>query len=120
MRTIAIISQKGGAGKTTVAVHLAVAAAAHGKVSLIVDTDPQATASRVASSQMPAGHNHVVPGAATNSHVPDETFLAAQEEFEDKELADLTLAIGLINIYNRMAITFRRTPASLKALTAQA
>jgi hypothetical protein len=29
-----------------VAVHLAVAAAAHGKVSLIVDTDPQAAASR--------------------------------------------------------------------------
>lgn len=46
MRTIAIISQKGGAGKTTLAVHLAVAAAAHGRVSLIVDTDPQATASR--------------------------------------------------------------------------
>ena len=46
MRTIAIISQKGGAGKTTVAVHLAVAASALGKVSLIVDTDPQATASR--------------------------------------------------------------------------
>lgn len=46
MRTIAIISQKGGAGKTTMAVHLAVAAATHGKVSLIIDTDPQATASR--------------------------------------------------------------------------
>jgi chromosome partitioning protein len=45
MRTIAIISQKGGAGKTTLAVHLAAAAAAE-KVTLIVDTDPQATASR--------------------------------------------------------------------------
>lgn len=45
MRTIAIISQKGGAGKTTVAVHLA-AAAAREFVTLVVDTDPQATASR--------------------------------------------------------------------------
>ena len=48
-----------------------------------------------------------------DSHVPDEAFLDAQEEFADKELADLTLAIGLINAYNRMAITFRRGPASL-------
>src|SRR3954470_6280350 len=45
MRTIAIISQKGGAGKTTLAVHLAAAAAVE-KVTLLVDTDPQATASR--------------------------------------------------------------------------
>jgi len=45
MKTIAIVSQKGGAGKTTLAVHLAAAASAD-LVSLIVDTDPQATASR--------------------------------------------------------------------------
>jgi chromosome partitioning protein len=45
MRTIAIISQKGGAGKTTLAVHLATAAATQ-HVTLLVDTDPQATASR--------------------------------------------------------------------------
>ncbi|MEI9891352.1 MAG: ParA family protein [Caulobacteraceae bacterium] len=45
MRTIAIVSQKGGAGKTTLAVNLA-AEAARSSVSLIVDTDPQATASR--------------------------------------------------------------------------
>ena len=45
MQTIAIVSQKGGAGKTTLAVNLA-AEAAKSSVSLIVDTDPQATASR--------------------------------------------------------------------------
>ena len=45
MRTIAIISQKGGAGKTTLAVHLAAASAAE-QVTLVIDTDPQATASR--------------------------------------------------------------------------
>lgn len=44
MQTIAIISQKGGAGKTTLAIHLAAAASASGLVSLVVDTDPQATA----------------------------------------------------------------------------
>ena len=45
MATIAIISQKGGAGKTTLAAHLASEAHAHGKTALIIDTDPQATAS---------------------------------------------------------------------------
>ncbi len=45
MHTIAVISQKGGAGKTTLAVHLA-SEAARSRVALIVDADPQATASR--------------------------------------------------------------------------
>ena len=45
MRTIAIVSQKGGAGKTTLAVNLASVAATE-LVTLIIDTDPQATASR--------------------------------------------------------------------------
>lgn len=49
MPTVAIISQKGGAGKTTLAIHLAAAAQASGLVSLIVDTDPQATASQWAA-----------------------------------------------------------------------
>lgn len=46
MKTAAVISQKGGAGKTTLALHLAGAATASGVVSLILDTDPQATASK--------------------------------------------------------------------------
>ena len=49
MATVAIISQKGGAGKTTLALHLAAAAQDAGRISLIVDTDPQATASQWAS-----------------------------------------------------------------------
>lgn len=49
MPIIAIISQKGGAGKTTLAVHLAAVAQDAGAVSLIIDTDPQATASQWAS-----------------------------------------------------------------------
>jgi len=49
MAIVAIISQKGGAGKTTLAVHLAAAAQESGLVSLVVDTDPQATASQWAA-----------------------------------------------------------------------
>lgn len=45
MKTVAIISQKGGSGKTTIAVHLAVCAELHGQATLILDLDPQASAS---------------------------------------------------------------------------
>ena len=42
--------------------------------------------------------------------VPDEAYQAARTVFEERELVDLTIAIGLINAYNRMAISFRNTP----------
>jgi len=44
MRTLAIISQKGGAGKTTLATALAVAAELNGRSAAVFDLDPQASA----------------------------------------------------------------------------
>lgn len=44
MRTLVILSQKGGTGKTTIAVHLATAASAKGQHVLIADLDPQRSA----------------------------------------------------------------------------
>lgn len=45
MKTIALISQKGGGGKTTIAVHLATALQGLGHETLVIDLDPQASAS---------------------------------------------------------------------------
>ena len=44
MKTVAILSQKGGSGKTTLALHLAVAAQQDGKTAIIADLDEQASA----------------------------------------------------------------------------
>src|SRR5215510_6697278 len=44
--------------------------------------------------------------------VPDADYEAAAAVFDRKQLADLTLAIGLMNAYNRMGVSFRATPAA--------
>lgn len=44
--------------------------------------------------------------------VPDADYAAAADEFGDKELADLTYAIGLMNAFNRFGVTFRAKPAA--------
>ena len=46
----------------------------------------------------------------SETHAPDADYEAVAAAFTPKEVADLTLAIGLINIYNRVAIGFRRGP----------
>ena len=73
MNIIAIIAQKGGTGKTTLAISLAVAAGRAGRMVAIVDLDPQASASNwgdrreadspVVVSAQPARLGHVL-GAA--------------------------------------------------------
>jgi chromosome partitioning protein len=44
LKTLAIIAQKGGSGKTTIAVHLAVCAARQKLHTALIDIDPQASA----------------------------------------------------------------------------
>jgi len=44
MRTIAVIARKGGSGKSTVALHLAIAAFLRGRKVLVADTDAQRSA----------------------------------------------------------------------------
>jgi AhpD family alkylhydroperoxidase len=46
--------------------------------------------------------------------VPDGAFIAASAVFSEKELADLTIAIGLMNAYNRLGIGFRNMPVAAR------
>lgn len=45
--------------------------------------------------------------------IPDAAYEAAYQVFSEKELSDLTIAISLMNAYNRMAISFRKTPQAV-------
>jgi len=45
--------------------------------------------------------------------IPNTDYDAAAAEFGEKELADLTYAIGLMNAFNRFGIAFRSAPAAV-------
>lgn len=51
--------------------------------------------------------------------VPDSAYEAAAAAFDDKQLADLTIAISLMNAYNRIAISFRATPQAVAVAAPQ-
>ena len=62
MRTIAFLSQKGGSGKTTLAVHTAVAAEQSGEKVFLIDTDPQGSAqawSQARTQESPPVHKAI-------------------------------------------------------------
>ena len=50
--------------------------------------------------------------------IPDADFQAVSAVFSQKEIVDLTIAIGLMNTFNRMAIGFRRPPEAALAAAA--
>jgi AhpD family alkylhydroperoxidase len=45
----------------------------------------------------------------------DETYAEVKAQFSDKEMADLTLAIAMINAWNRIAVSMRNLHANDKA-----
>jgi len=46
----------------------------------------------------------------SDAHVPDEAYAEVRAAFTEKQLADLTIAISLMNAYNRLAVSFRAMP----------
>ncbi|HRF96440.1 MAG TPA: AAA family ATPase, partial [Aggregatilineales bacterium] len=70
MKTISLVNEKGGVGKTTLAVHLAAGFAMRGYKVLLIDCDPQANATRqLQVDESPALHDLIV------RHAPWKTLL---------------------------------------------
>ena len=54
------------------------------------------------------GWTEAITQVATG-HAPDADYDALSAEFSERERVDLTLAIGVINSWNRLSIGFRKT-----------
>ena len=51
----------------------------------------------------------------SQGHVPDAVYEEARQHFSEQELVDLTLAIVVINGWNRLAISFRSLPGAYQS-----
>jgi AhpD family alkylhydroperoxidase len=47
-----------------------------------------------------------------DGHVPDDVYERVREQFSEKEMVNLTMAVVAINSWNRLAISFRAVPGS--------
>ena len=46
----------------------------------------------------------------SDTHAPDADYQGLREHFTDSEIVDLTMVIGVINIWNRFGVGFRVSP----------
>ena len=134
MRTLAVVNQKGGSGKTTTTVNLAAALGEIGSQVLVVDLDPQASASAWLGSKH-AGREllevftdkgslaALVRGTGTPGVdlVPSSTWLAGVEKALASEVgAELILREAMAELSEPWDFVLLDCPPSLGLLTVSA
>jgi chromosome partitioning protein len=117
MRILAFLSQKGGAGKTTLAVHTAVAAEEAGLRVVLIDTDPQ----RSATAWGDARKAPSPPVATTGVSELERVLGAAREDEMDLAIVDAAPhaapdATRIARLASLVAIPCRPTAFDLAAV----
>jgi chromosome partitioning protein len=93
MRLWTVLSQKGGAGKTTLVLHLAIAATARGRETAVFDLDPQRSADHWSDFRQTKTTKHdpaIVHGVVDNL---EDMLKAAEDERTDLVLIDTPPAV---------------------------
>jgi chromosome partitioning protein len=79
MRTIAVVTPKGGAGKTTLAVHLAIGGYLRGRETVLADADPQRSAGEVLRARVGPGPRRMETSGAKLFALQDQAARAGAD-----------------------------------------
>lgn len=116
MRVLSFVTQKGGAGKTTLAINCAVAATRAGHKTLILDMDPQRTAEAWYQDREP---ETPMLACVTAAELPKALDTARQQEFDfvliDTPGRDEPAVAAAIRLADFCLVPCRPSPADMKA-----